>query len=436
MKPLSIVGLVAIVVGLMGSVAHAATAAPPITSLAWYWEDASTQEIKDPAGNTYTIETPSPFCPTAPGSLGAPGETCADGRLPVEVHEGDYETPNKVSGVGFDLSLVPIGSKVQSFTVTFLEAKTGCYDKGNDQDPDADYCEETDAINITDKELQACAVTQFFGDGDARQYKELPNFTCSDTDPIAKREEVKTKDGAIWNVWKFDMTPVAQDWVTNVAPVTAIMLRPKPPKGYKPGDSNAEDTWRVVMTGPKFQASDIEGVTTELVYVPGKSDETLPPPTTPPTTTTTGTTGSTGSTGTTFNTSPSDFGASNADDGSAPADSGGAAEPSPAPDVPPLEQAAGAEATPPGMPGYVWLGILVGIIAWSLVRSVVIESATGVRADGVLAQIQRMNRERRGGVVTEAAASGGAAAGLLAPIRSASRWFRDKAGALNFRKKG
>ena len=49
------------------------------------------------------------------------------------------------------------------------------------------------------------------------------------------------------------------------------------------------------------------------------------------------------------------------------------------------------------MPGYVWLMLLAGLIAFSLVRSVVIESATGIRPDGVLAQIQRINAERRGG---------------------------------------
>jgi hypothetical protein len=433
-----------IVFGLMGAVALAATANPPLSSTAWYWEDAQTVEQKDPAGNTYTIETPNPFCPGLPSSLGAPEQGCADGRLPVEVTDGDYETPNKVSAVGFDLSLVPIGSKVQSFKVTFLEAKTGCYDKASDEDTDPNYCESTDPINIDGKELQACIVNQYFGDGEARQYKETPRYTCSKTAPIAKREEVTTKDGVVEHVWTFDLTPIAQDWVKNIATTTAIMLFPKPPEGFKPGDSDTADNWRVVMAGPKFESGDLEGVTTELKYVPGESDETLPPPSTPTTPTDPGTTTTSsgtdfGSSGTTINTSPSDFGSSAADDGGAPADSGAGAEPSPAPEAP-GELAAGADATTQGMPGYVWLAILVGLIAWSLVRSVVIESATGVRPDGVLAQIQKINHERRGSSVPAGAGTGSGLGAMFAPIGNAFSWVGQKTGSvfgkLNFRKKG
>ena len=49
-----------------------------------------------------------------------------------------------------------------------------------------------------------------------------------------------------------------------------------------------------------------------------------------------------------------------------------------------------------GLPGYAWLALLAGMIGFSLLRRAVFESATGIRPDGVLAQIQRLNAERRG----------------------------------------
>jgi hypothetical protein len=57
------------------------------------------------------------------------------------------------------------------------------------------------------------------------------------------------------------------------------------------------------------------------------------------------------------------------------------------------------------LPGYVWLGILAGLAAFSMVRAVVIPAAAGIRPDGVLAQIQAINAERRGTTLADAAAT-------------------------------
>ncbi|MBW3594431.1 MAG: hypothetical protein KY391_02545, partial [Actinobacteria bacterium] len=75
----------------------AASAEPTISSLAWWWEDARTEEREVPGVGTITIETPNPFCPGAGMGTGAPAQTCAEGRLPIEVRNGDYETQNKIS---------------------------------------------------------------------------------------------------------------------------------------------------------------------------------------------------------------------------------------------------------------------------------------------------------------------------------------------------
>ncbi len=85
------------------------------------------------------------------------------------------------------------------------------------------------------------------------------------------------------------------------------------------------------------------------------------------------------------------------------------------------------------MPGYVWLAILAGIVAFTLVRSVVLESAAGIRPNGVLAQIQRLNADRHGTAVATAAAGS-------SPFTSAWAAMKEKAGTLgnklDFRKKG
>jgi hypothetical protein len=410
------------------AVAKTQKAEPPISTTAWYWKDQSKQEIKDPLGNTYTLEAPNPFCPSIPGSLGSPEPACAEGRLPVEIQDGNYDEPNKVSAVNFDLSLVPVGSDVKSFTVSFLEAKSGCYDT-KDEDQDPNYCEETDPVNIDGKELRACLVTDFFGEGDAREYKEIPRFTC-DGAPVAKRKEITAKDGTVTHRWDFDLTPYGVEWIKNFTTTTAILITGNPPKQA----GGTQDTWRVVLAGPKLE----DGVITSIVYEPSKT--AIPPPTDDGGTTTTdpGTTGtdfSTGGTGDfstggtsipTGTTGGTDTGTT-AGDGSTPTQAG---------DAPPLVATEGADTTPQGIPGYVWLGIVVGLMAFSMVRTVVLDRAAGIRPNGVLAQIHSLNQDRNG----DAAVAGAAAAtSPLAPLGKGLRSIRD-AGARVFgrfsRKKG
>jgi hypothetical protein len=93
---------------------------------------------------------------------------------------------------------------------------------------------------------------------------------------------------------------------------------------------------------------------------------------------------------------------------------------------------------PSGLPLYVWLALLAGIVGFSMVRSVVLEKNTGVRPDGVLAQIQRLNAQRRG--TTPVAAEGTSAfsamiAGLGA-LGSKITGGAGKLGQLVSRKKG
>jgi hypothetical protein len=394
---------------------------PAAAGIAWYWETQQKQEIKDPVGNTHTVMGPNPFCPSAPGDLGAPGQTCAQGRLPVEVVAGDYTTPDKLSAVNFDFSLVPIGSKISKFEVTFLEAKGGCYDKdGNGQPGPEDECERTDPINVGDHELQACQVTDFFGTGSARPYNELPKYECTKTDPVAKREEVDVKgaDDPLGEedspdfTWTFDLTPLAKDWTSGTTQ-TSILIAPKAPKGYDEDNQERQDAWRVVLVGPE----DKQGLVTALKFTAPPTP--VPPPVETGTETDTGT--DTGL-GTDFGSGTTDFGSGSSDTGTdfgTDTGAGGDTGDDTATDTgtETLDPVAADAPAPPGpesFPMYMWLAILAGLVGFYLVRSVVVEATTGVRPNGVLAQIKSLNAGRSGAAVESAAdgSSGGVASAL------------------------
>lgn len=404
--------LVLMLIGAFAAPAFGAQAEPSLIGQAWYWQPQTNEEVVTPVGNV-AGELPNPYCPGLPSSLGAPAETCAEGRLPVEVVQGDYETPDKVSALAFDLTMVTIGSEVQSFTVSLLEAESGCHPA---ESPSGQKCEETDSQNIEGKLVQACEVTEIFGDGEARQYEEMPKYKCTDSDPVGERKEIENdakndpNDPDADYLWTFDLTGLAQQWARKPPLCTCIMLRPQQPKNAEDDDPN----WRVIFAGPKFEG----GVATNLKFTPGEGPTLPPPPPAPPSSGTTGPTSSGGSLGgTTTIGGGLDEGTS--DIGTGPGDS---AAPSDAAADDPLaagetEQAADTVEVE-AMPGYVWLAILAGLIGFSLVRSVVLESINPQRANGVLGQIHRINAARAGAAGTGAAAAAGSQAGLGAALKN------------------
>lgn len=398
--------LVLAFVGVPASPALAVTDEPLVLVTAWYWEDQTRQRIQDPTTGTdvAVVSLPNPFCPSPPLAGSPPEEACKPGRLPVQVREGDYETPNQLPAVGFDMALVPPKSKIAKFTATFVEA--------NDQ--------QSEPVNAEGKSLQACFVEEFFGDGEASLYREVPKYTCSETDPVAKRKEIKTKKGGGASPapddaqeeptfgYTFDLTDFAQRWTDEGVAMTAIMLTPVRPKEAD-FDPATDANWRTVLVGSANP--DEKGIRTSLTYTPSKVPVLDPIPTTPvdPGTSTSfdpgsSVTTSTGSGGIT----PTDTGAvdtpsETVDEAPAPTELTEAAEPA-------------AATIPEGLPGYVWLAILAGIVAFSMVRSVVLEKAAGIRPDGVLAQIRRVNASRRGEEIAAATAGAAATGGLGAVI--------------------
>jgi hypothetical protein len=384
-----------------GAPASAAQADVLVGTAAWYWEDQQQQKVQDPSGtDAATLELPNPFCPGPGNSLGAPEQTCRAGRLPIEVRGGDYEEPNKVSAVAFDVAAVPLGSTVSKFTATFLEAN----------DP------QSRPVNAEDRELQACLVEEFFGEGEARLYKAIPRHTCSQTDPTAKRKPVK--GDAERFQYTFDLTQFAKDWVDeDGAPVAAIILYPVEPKDAGPQDNS----WRVVLDGP--YENEGKSIKARISYTPPPETPidlggTDPPP---PSgglddfgSTDTGGFGTTSSTGFGGDTPVADVPAEEA-----------AAEEEPSPVAAgDSEPAAGnAPTTANETPWYVWASLLAGLMAFSMVRTVVLEQQAGIRPDGVLAQIRRLNAQRRGAAV---AAEGGSSpfAPLVGAFASVGRGVR------------
>lgn len=417
--------------------AFAKTASPLVSATFWYTVDYQREEQQLPTG-TVTVETPNEFCPGPGNGFGAPEQTCARGALPVEVRNGDYKKPAKASAVGFDLSLIPVGSKVKDFTVTFIESETRCFDE--DDDGRTDRCQNTDARNAGDVKLQACLVTGFLAPGESRPFNEGPGFDCSGA-PTATRKEVKNddkkdpQDPDADHEWTFDLTSFASDWVADFSITTAIYLMPKKPK-----DAGSTDSFRVVFTGPPVE----DQIRTKLVFDPAEladlgdfgdlgestggdlgSGGTGTATFGGSTGTTTFGTGSTGTTG--------DFAA---DTGTTAPGTGaaGGEDPVDAGDQEPA-LATGPKQDVEDLPGYVWLALLGGLVAFSLVRSVVLESAAGIRPNGVLAQIRRVNAARRGTTIETAAGSTGGVASVMEGLKSLGQGINSGLSKLSFRRR-
>lgn len=359
--------------------ARAAEAEPALTSAAWYWESQRSQPITDPTsgGDVATAEAPNPFCPTFLGLGNPSGQACEEGRLPIEVSGGDYDTPDKMTAVAFDLATIPLGSQIREFTVTFVEAD------GPQSQP----------ANAEGKELQACPIGEFFGDGEARQYQEAPQFACSDADPRAERKSIKVK-GEDRFAFTFDLTALAQQWAAEIPPVTGVMITPVKPEEAD-FDPATDNNWRTVFAGTQDEDLKERGVQTYLNYKPGEDD--FADPFADP-----GATGGDlggGGFGTTGDTGG--FGEATAG-GPIGGEESGEAEPVSGEGTP-LAATDQGDPNAGAMPGYAWLAMLAGLIAFSMVRSVVLENAKGIRPDGVLAQIRQINAAQGGGIATAAA---------------------------------
>ena len=385
-------------------------AAPTVVTYAWFWKDQQQQKVTNPVDGTdvATLELKNPYCPDTAPAGSPPEQACKPGRLPVEVRN-NYEAPDKLSAINFDLAAAPPGSTIKKFTVRLWEAQ--------------DEVSRSTQYNLDGKEIQACVIDAVFGEGEARLYKEAPNYKCTSASPTAKRKSTtigKGTDEKEVFYWDLDLTKQAQEWFKDDVFFTSVMLTPKEPKDAGPQDQ----AWQVVFAGPLetkygidsdlvFVAPPVEKVDPPIIDLPDDDDPLTPDDeadtdydSSSPTTTTTTSSGSP--------TSPSAPTGGDTPAGGA-GEEPGAEDPTLAADDAELasdEQ----ETAPSGMPLYMWLAILAGMLGFTMVRSVVLEKNTGVRPDGVLAQIQRLNAQRRGTAVAGATGGTSPFAGLVAGL--------------------
>lgn len=415
-----------LIVPFMSSPAAAARDDVPLNVFAWWWTDAESEET-DVLGNKVVVESTNPYCPATGGSTGLGGaavseEACSEGRLPIWVRNGNFDNPTMSFALDIDTSLLA-GASIDSFTVKLLEADCDPADGRKDTPQCEQFTtpipQDNPASEGKDEfessfRVQVCTVTEIFGEGEARSVDERPRFRC-DLAVIGDRRLLKapvdptTKAPAHLDdhIWTFDLTEVAQKWVDEFTIPTAVLFRAEPPRNPK-----TSDQFRVVFSGPKEKpakdAKNVQqqpGVEIEAVFTGGGGFPKIPGGGGSGTGTGTGTDFGTGTGTTDFGTGTTDT--TTTDFGTGTADTGTAVDPT----APPTDTAPASDLTPGAapetepLPGYVWLGILAGLAGFSLVRSVVIPAAAGIRPDGVLAQIQAINAQRRGATLAAAAST-------------------------------
>ena len=413
----------ALVVLPLASPAAAARASLPLNSFGWWWSDAESEET-DVLGNKVVVEGTNPYCPATSGTAGAGGaavsqEACHEGRLPIWVRNGDFERPVMSFALDIDTSMLA-GADLEKLTVTLLEADCDPADGRKDTPQCQQLTSPVPADNPASQgkdefessfRVEVCSVTEIFGEGEARPVDERPRYECGLEiygerkllrSPVTKTADAETPTHLDDHVWTFDLTELAQKWVEEFTIPTAVLFRAEPPRNPK-----TSDQFRVVFAGvkdkPSRDAENVQkqpGVEIEAVFSGGGGGFPDIPGT--------GSGTDTGFTDTGTDTGFTDTGSTATTDFGTDTALPTTPEPVASPEAGPAVDLAGAPTGARGepLPGYVWLGVLAGLAAFSLVRSVVIPATAGIRPDGVLAQIQALNAQRRGTSLADAAASG------------------------------
>lgn len=328
----------------------------------WWWERQQDEEA------TIPVPEGAPITPSQRVRLPSPQRP---DTLPVAIAGGEDE---RMSAIRFDLTTrgVTEGSAVSKFVMTIEESE----DRN-----------EHPSVRPGDAKIQACRIDELFVDGENEKWDTRPKVSGDCVQGKRKTPSGKTP------FWQFNLTSIATEWGQDpFGANNGVMLMGNIPSGAGPND-----TWQVnlkvpsknVDTTPENDYNRTKNrVKVDLVFLPGDP----PAPLAPPDATGFASPGGGFAPSTDFTTSSgSGF---DAGTGSGTGTDTTGVEASPAPATPvatafPQEQA-------PQVPGYVWALLPLGLLAFSAVRSVVIEPAAGFRPDGVIAAIRRRNAERRG----------------------------------------
>jgi hypothetical protein len=384
-RVLALTGVLAVLVP--GAPAQAATEKVFFTygsdRSSWYWNKQVDQEI----GAGPISQRARARSPQNPDTL------------PVAVEGGKHE---RISALYFDISGrgVTAGSTITRAVLQIVELT----------DPN-----EQPAYNAQGKVIQACRVEDFWPGGEAEKWETAPAY---DDSACVKGKRTAKSDPPTWT---FNLTPIAGPWGQDpFSSNNGVMFVAALSK-----DAGPTESWQINLKVPSrdqqvtpdddYKKTRKRAVLS-LTFTPGEPAGIAAPP--PP---------------------PSDFGSGDFGGGGsfAPSSDFGSQPGGRAGKAPKSEPtgAAGAEqvqAEPvaqirPKAPWYVWMLIPLGLLAWAAVRPLVLEPARGMRHDGAVSAIRRLNAQRRGRPLEEPVDP---LVRTLQTFQGAGRWIAGAAGGV------
>ena len=292
----------AIVAGLLAvssSLIFATAAQAAVTTMttnrsleAWYW--SSNTDIRACTPNGLPPQIPG-LCPNANGTGLAP---ISPGHLGISVRAGQSDMRSYVM---FDLSSIPLGSTLNSMVVTFTVSRSDASNQqhttehaSNPLGPPDQQPKAPATVNDGGAAIDACLVTVGWGNAEG-----APPADRNADDPTTPVPTEPLEHGGVdkstcvhgknhTSTWTFDITPLAQKWVSGASFNNGFALLPV--------ISAPTDTWTVELHGAYFAnaiqnpatgaastqvfVAHNEEVKATLDYIPAKT-AALPPPVLP-----------------------------------------------------------------------------------------------------------------------------------------------------------
>jgi len=229
----------------------------PVLQQAWYWQNAYEQ-----------ANPPVAEAPPATEPSGVP-----DGDLAVAYAGNTDKSPSKMTALSFDMSAVPSGASVESFTFSLTV----------DSDPTAT------SFNTAEATLVACQPTRLWPALLGGDYTNEPSVDCS-------KKVVPTVSG---DTYTFKIPTIAQSWIddqnlgvalvpdpaTTVAPFQVVFKSAKTAHGslvYLPASAlSTVGSTEVAPTAPSPASVPVPAAPAPAALPPasaGATASTVPPP--------------------------------------------------------------------------------------------------------------------------------------------------------------
>lgn len=367
--------------------ATALEAEVPTAKVAWYFDANAGTSTTGAVGVEVPDQDPPPENPTVPPNT-----------LPAGMQNAEHQYR---SAVKFDLSSVPAGVEVESFSIVLHENSSSGTVTG----------------------LEACAFNEDFAEGGNQDMQSMPEVNCifsaqghqaEENDPDTEQDETA--------LWVFEMPDTAQSWLTDPSEGGianhGLVIQYIPPPNLQVGEPDpTQSSGRIFFDGPESDNPPVATIQyTEAAGEDEQSENVELEPAAPPASDTGGSS-SGGGTETSGSSGEGEGGfgfASSPQFESEPSQSQPAPEVAqePAPEVADPQEPAGdaqdtaaAPQTEPvavTTPWYVWALVPIGLAAlYVLSRSLTAEPQIAVEREGVMTRLIERRR------VEAAAASAG-----------------------------